>query len=191
MESLANTLAELKMRVDDGVNVSCESVQEKFNDAMARVTQVEEELLEQLDSDMYPGWTPIMFACTLLQDGWITRILTMAEHAEAECPNLRKRMLALRNEDGHNALILLFEAEQVEAQTIADEEDTDVKIDKTKLRKLVMNGASPTDGEGGPSAKMFAAELGEPNVFKGMKCSSPKSRTKKKRSSQGKSNRKK
>lgn len=185
MDSLVQTLAEIKMATDDGMEADSPELQQQFKDAMARVNAdtVEEEMLAQLDSDMYPGWTAVMFACTLLQGTWLTRILNAAKKAEARCPELRKRMLALRNSNRENALMILIEAEQVRAQEIADDEGSDEPVMLTRrIQQLVTHGAVPSDARGGISAKTYATQLGETTLWDKIDCRTTKKMTKKVRS---------
>jgi hypothetical protein len=185
MDSLVETLAEIKMATDDGMEADSPELQKQFKDAMARVKAdtVEEEMLAQLDSDTYSGWTAMMFACTLLQGGWMTRMLNAAKKAESHCPELRKRMLALRNSNRENALMILIEAEQVRSQEIADDEGSDEPVLLTKrIQQLVTHGAVPSDARGGPSAKSYAIQLGETTLWDKIDCRPKKTLTKKVRS---------
>ena len=109
----------------------------------------------------------MMFACTLLQDTWMKRMIAMAKRVEKEVPDFRKRMMALRNESQENALMLLLEAEQVRAEeTAPDLEMIEmIEINPTRVQLLVKNKARPSDGRGGPSAKSYATDLGISSVW--------------------------
>ena len=181
--SLAETLARIKMEVDEGVDVTSPELNERFKEVLSQVKELPSDrivqiLSEQLDSEMYPGWTAIMFACSLLKSSWINSILKLAKQVEEEELHVRKNMLALRNYSRETALMILIEAEHVRAEEGMEEEaeERDVELNLKHIQKLVDNGANPNDAHGGPSAKTYALELGVSNIWDNLKHSKPKTK---------------
>jgi len=113
----------------------------------SNISTITNALLEEDDDT---GNTPLMYIVMFLRPSWIRRMMTLVRRLDDK---VRERILNARNGNKESVLMLLLEAEQVEA------EETGRPLSTKNIRLLMMNGARPDDDTGGKSALQFVKDM--------------------------------
>jgi len=158
MNRLVNLLGTIYMDGYDP-NRPYPHVMEELTRLQNATPQVISQVLMAKDIEEGNENTPLMYAAIFLRTEWIERILELALRVEQNSPagplrQFRRTMLAERNANGENALVLLVEAEMI------DVEETGENMPMDRIHLMVHHGAVPNDDVGGQSAQQFAEENG-------------------------------
>jgi len=132
-------------------------VMEELTRLQNATPQIISESLSAKDTEEGNENTPLMYAAIFLRTEWIQTILELGLRVEQNSPagplrQFRRTMLAERNANGENALVLLVEAEMIDVET------ENIPMDRIHL--MIQHGAVPNDDVGGQSAQQFAEENG-------------------------------
>ena len=101
-----------------------------------------------LEEDEVTGNTPLMYTVLFLRPSWIRRVVALVRRTD-----ICERILNARNGNKESVLMLLLEAEQVNA------EETGRPMYTGNIRLLMVNGARPDDDTGGKSALQYVKDM--------------------------------
>lgn len=99
-------------------------------------------------------YTVLMYASIFTRYTWLRKILELARQVQHDYPKLRQDMFKARTANGESSLILLIEAEKIEAE----ERNSDIRYGNIKL--FLQHGAKIDEKEHGMSAFQYAQDEG-------------------------------